>query len=310
MIPVGVAAALPATMPDVISIRTMRPDDVGPAAEAVLRGQWSDRRAWFAFATSQPACVPLVAVDEGAIVGTGVGTANGTVGWVGTIYVVPELRRRGLGRALTQAVLEALEPRGCRTFLLVASDAGRPLYERMGFEVQTHYRILEAPGLEAPELEGPALEGPGAQVDDTDVRWVVRRFEPADLEPMIALDRRATGEDREHVLRRFADPSSTKALRTRDGGELRGFVVRAPWGGGATIAEETGAALAILEERRRASGPGGRVRVGLLEENAEGLEALDRLGLTPVWSAPRMIRGEPFPWRPEWIWGQFNHAIG
>lgn len=278
----------------------MTADDVEPATEAVLRGQWSDRRTWFSFATSQPACVPLVAVEEGMIVGTGVGTANGSVGWIGTIYVVPELRGRGLGRALTQAVLDALESRGCRSYVLVATDVGRPLYERMGFEVQTHYRILEAPGIEPPALEIREARGP----------WLVRPFEPADLEPMTALDRTATGEDRTHVLRRFAEPSSARTLIRNAAGVVHGFVVRAPWGGGATVATGIDGALAILDARRRASGPGGRVRVGLLEENAEGLEALGRLGLTPIWSAPRMIRGEPLRWRPEWIWGQFNHAIG
>lgn len=295
-----------------ISIRTMTVDDVGPATEAVLRGQWSDRRTWFAFATTQPECLPLVAVEDGAIVGTGVGSANGPAGWVGTIYVVPELRGRGLGRALTQAVIDGLESRGCRTLVLVATDAGRPLYERMGFVVQTQYRILEAPGLDPaspPEPDGSPGAAPRRPADDP---GQVRPFEDGDLDAMIKLDRVATGEDRAHVLRRFANASSAKTLvgRAGDDREVRGFVVRAPWGGGATIATGTAGALAILDARRRSSGAGGRVRVGLVEENVEGLAALERSGLVPIWSAPRMIRGEPMSWRPAWIWGQFNHAIG
>ena len=25
---------------------------------------------------------------------------------------------------------------------------------------------------------------------------------------------------------------------------------------------------------------------------------------------PRLVRGEPLDWRPDWIWGQLNHAMG
>ena len=52
------------------------------------------------------------------------------------------------------------------------------------------------------------------------------------------------------------------------------------------------------------------MRVGLLDENVEGLARLTEVGLRPTWSAPRMLRGEPPAWHPDWIWGQFNHAMG
>ena len=271
----------------------MTPADVEAATEVILRADWGDRRTWFEFATSHPESHPVVAVVDGEIVGTGVGTANGGVGWVGTIWVAPDRRGAGLGRALTQAVIDRLESAGCKSLLLVATVEGRRLYEKMGFELQTTYRILEAPGL--------AVEAPGANA--------VRPFGDGDIDAMAALDAAATGEDRVHLLRRFANSGSTKvAVDTT--GAVRGFVVRAPWGGGATIAVDDGTAMAILTARRLASGPAGRVRVGLVAENEEGLRALKRAGLHPIWTAPRMIQGYPITWRPEWIWGQFNHALG
>lgn len=266
--------------------------DIEPAVDAILRDDWGDRRSWFEFAVSQPECAPVVAEVDGAIVGTGVGTANGAVGWVGTIWVASDRRGAGLGRVLTRAVIDGLEAAGCRTLLLVATDAGLPLYEWMGFAIQTRYRILEAPGVDAMGAGDPG----------------VRPFEPGDLDAIVALDRAATGEDRAHAIRRFAGPTTTKVLAVE--GAIRGFVIRAPWGGGATIAETPADAMAILDARCRAAGPGGRVRVGLVEDNAAGLAALDAAGLVPIWSAPRLIRGEPLDWHPDRIWGQFNHALG
>ena len=126
---------------------------------------------------------------------------------------------------------------------------------------------------------------------------------------MAALDAAATGEDRAHLLRAFAAPDTTRVLDRADG-SLGGFVVRAPWGGGATIAPRIEDAEAILHARRVASGSAGRVRAGLLAENEAGLERLAALGWTESWRAPRLVRGEPLAWDPSAIWGQFNHALG
>lgn len=274
-------------------IRPMTPADADPAAAVVLAGGWGERTLFLRFVTAAPACRPFVAAIDGEIVGTGVGTVNGPVGWVGTIFVASDRRGYGIGMALTQTVVDALDAAGCRTLVLVATEQGRPMYERIGFEVQTMYRTLEAPGL--PE-DGP--------VDDR-----IRRFVRGDLDAMAALDRAATGEDRRHLLEAFATRESARCLVRADG-SLGGFVVRAPWGGGATVAPMVDDAVAILEARRRAAGPERRVRVGVLAENETGHRRLAALGWTDAWSAPRLIRGAPLAWEPTALWGQFNHALG
>jgi len=270
----------------------MTPADVGPATEALLRDDWGDRRIHLGFAAAHPECRAFVADADGAIVGTGIATLNGAVGWIGTIWVDPAWRRHGLGMGLTQATIDAAEGAGCRTLVLVATEAGQRMYEPMGFVVQTTYRILEAPGL----ASAPA-----------DPR--VRAFRVSDLAAMAALDLDATGEDRGHLLAAFAKPDTTLCLDRPDG-TLGGFVIRAPWGGGATIAPALDDALAILRARRLAAGPEKRVRAGLLATNDAGLELLARDGWVEAWHAPRLVRGDPLHWHPDAIWGQFNHAIG
>jgi hypothetical protein len=96
----------------------------------------------------------------------------------------------------------------------------------------------------------------------------------------------------------------------RADGSLGGFVVRAPWGGGATIAPDADDALAILHARRLAAGPDKRVRAGLIDSNRVGLERLLAAGWVDAWQAPRMVRGRMPQWQPAAIWGQFDHAIG
>ena len=279
-------------------LRPMLSADLEPTVAAILADEWGDRRTWFAFAMGSPACRVFVAEDgDGAIAGTGVATINGLVGWIGTIWVAPGQRGRGLGRALTEATIDAADAAGCRTLVLVATDRGRPLYEGLGFEVQTWYRTMEAPGLVAGASGTPEVGASG-----------IRPFRADDLAAIAGLDRVATGEDRGTVIAELASPDGTRVLENE--GSIGGFVIRARWGGGATVAPRVEDALAILHARRLAAGPGKRVRCGILAENAAGAEALAGDGWTEAWRAPRLIRGEPPDWHPDHIWGQFNHAMG
>ena len=266
--------------------------DVDAASDAILRSGWGDRRIKMAFVARHSPCRGFVAEVDGAIVGTGVATINGPVAWIGTIWVEQAWRGRGLGTALTLATIETAEGAGSRTLVLVATEAGQPLYERLGFGLQTRYRILEAPGLAS------GAPDPG-----------IRPFRPSDLPAMIALDGSATGEDRAHLLTALAAADTTRCLEHADG-TVSGFVIRAPWGGGATIAPGLDDALVILEARRLAAGPDKRVRAGLLETNLAGLDRLLAAGWTESWQAPRLIRGEMPAWDPNAIWGQFDHAVG
>jgi GNAT superfamily N-acetyltransferase len=280
----------------------MLPSDVDAATDLILRHEWGVRRDFLAFATSQPQCSPVVADADGEIVGTGIGTLHGAVGWIGTIFVAKAWRGRGIGRALTQEVIDRLESGGARTLVLVATADGRRLYSTMSFDVQTRYQIFTAPGLPVADRpsEAKRAEGDGA---------IVRPYSPADLDAVVALDGEGTGENRRHVIERFAAPETSK-VHIRPDGTVDGFVIRAPWGGGATVARSIDAAAALIGERRRRSGPDGKVAVGILRDNEAGITALESWGFAPSWSAPRMIRGEAITWHPEWIWGQFNHAIG
>jgi predicted N-acetyltransferase YhbS len=275
-------------------IRPMTAADVDEASAAVLRSGWGDRRVKLAWVAGHAACRAFVAEAGGVIVGTGVTTVNGPVGWIGTIWVEPAWRGRGLGRALTLATIEAAEAAGCSTLVLVATAAGQPLYERLGFRIQTQYRIVETPGLGGGDHGGVPR---------------VRSFHETDLPAILGLDAAATGEDRAHVLTDFAAPDTTRCVERPDG-SIGGFIVRAPWGGGATVAPDPDDALAILHARRLASTPDRRVRAGLLAVNTAGLERLLADGWVDAWHAPRMIRGEMPAWQPAAIWGQFDHAIG
>ncbi|MBV8244970.1 MAG: GNAT family N-acetyltransferase [Candidatus Eremiobacteraeota bacterium] len=69
------------------------------------------------------------------------GIQEAPVGKIAGVYVVPEWRRRGLARRLTQECLEWLRAQGCATISLQASPQGRPLYESLGFTTGNEMRL-------------------------------------------------------------------------------------------------------------------------------------------------------------------------
>ncbi len=63
-------------------------------------------------------------------------------GYLLNVFVEPSHRRRGLARGLVQLCLDEARRRKIRVVTLHASDAGRPLYESLGFEMTNEMRLV------------------------------------------------------------------------------------------------------------------------------------------------------------------------
>lgn len=62
-------------------------------------------------------------------------------GLIVSMWTEPEHRRRGLGRAVVEAILAWGRANGITRFTLHASEAGRPLYELYGFTQTNEMRL-------------------------------------------------------------------------------------------------------------------------------------------------------------------------
>jgi ribosomal protein S18 acetylase RimI-like enzyme len=82
-----------------------------------------------------PAIGLFAAVDgEGAVRATSGWGVFGTQASVIFVNTDPDWRGRGIGQAMTAAALRAAGDRGARQASLDATDAGRSIYRRLGFE--------------------------------------------------------------------------------------------------------------------------------------------------------------------------------
>ena len=75
-----------------------------------------------------------VAEENGKIIGLGGIFFFGDVCFIGYMAVLPEIRRKGLGTAIFSNLLEIGKLKGCKTFMLYASELGEPIYQKFGLE--------------------------------------------------------------------------------------------------------------------------------------------------------------------------------
>jgi predicted N-acetyltransferase YhbS len=220
----------------------------------------------------------LVAERGGAIVGTGASVGFGATGWIGGIAVAPEARGARLGQTRTEAVIDALGPR--ETLLLLASAAGRPIYERLGFEAEETYRVFWAPD------------------DARPVPTELRALTAEDREAVLALDTRVTGEERALAV----DVGLLGGVATPN---LEAVALRPPWAARPILARDRAAGAALLAAIME---PG--LRLSVPDTNRAAVATLLELGCREVPGVVRMRRGAPLAWRPDEVWGVFSLFFG
>ncbi len=134
----------------VAEVRQAREDETGRIADLLSRAAFGPTVSRLvAFPRASPAGDVLVVEQRAEPVGAVCCVSFGATGWIGALGVAPEVRRRGIGRALTEAAIARLRDRGAATVLLFATDMGRPLYEHLGFAVDgaaTAWRGIAGPG--------------------------------------------------------------------------------------------------------------------------------------------------------------------
>jgi GNAT superfamily N-acetyltransferase len=87
----------------------------------------------------RPECVVYVGYAGGEPVVSGLGWRTGRTIGVYSIATVESARRRGYGAAMTARVMADGASAGCDVAVLQASEMGRPIYERLGFQTVVRY---------------------------------------------------------------------------------------------------------------------------------------------------------------------------
>jgi GNAT superfamily N-acetyltransferase len=100
---------------------------------------WHDIVPVHRFYTAAPFCYPVKITLANEVVGVGTTIMHHDTAWLAHIIVHPEYRNKGIGKYITQSLINSIDSRLCKTIYLIATALGEPVYEKLGFETETEY---------------------------------------------------------------------------------------------------------------------------------------------------------------------------
>jgi GNAT superfamily N-acetyltransferase len=230
-----------------------------------------------------PYFYPAVAVADNKIVGCGIASTHKNIGWLGTIIVLPEYRRQGIGQEITRHLMEYCKSKGCSTLLLTASEMGEPIYLKLGFRISSTYVFYRRVSF--------------IERKDT---INIRNIEQNDVPQIKKIDIEITGEKRFPFIKKFF---STGRIYTKDMKGAADGIYLPDLGNGLILAKSSEAGLELMKSRIN----DGRKSAVVPSTNVAARDYLISEGMEEYRIAPRMIFGEEIKWKPEMI---YNRGTG
>ena len=86
-----------------------------------------------------------IAEEKGKIIGLGGTFFFGDICSIGYMAVLPELRSKGLGTAIFSNLVKLGKLKGCKTYMLYASELGEPIYHKYGFRSKYTTSVYNLP---------------------------------------------------------------------------------------------------------------------------------------------------------------------
>lgn len=286
----------PMSLPADLALRVAGPDDL--PAIAMLRAAvgWPAHEWALRAAIQAPHARCWVAMDaDAAVAAVGSGIAFGRLGFVGNMIVGEEHRRRGIGATILDTVTTFLENAGCQRLELFATDDGRPLYARHGFE-------LTDPSVTARVPRSTALhEESGVSFDET-----------TGVGELTAYDTPRFGGDRLPLLEMMLSDPDRPMLVARLDGAVAGYAWLRTDGPrvGPLVADTPAVAGQLLAEAFRRAPQTDELSLNLPAANVAGARWLHELGLETVEWKGRMARGPEIPRRDDTIYANLVGALG
>ncbi len=245
----------PVTWDDLEKINTLRPDG------------WSDIVPDFQFYIKTAYCNPIKVELENEIIAVGTSISFGRSAWLAHIIVDKRHRGIGVGSLVVNELITLLESQGVETFSLLATEPGRPVYEKAGFRKVVDYVFMRR--------ETPWQ----TRSISASIEPVQRHHVPA----IMQLDRAVSGEDRRDLIEAHLQGAMVYARNA----QVRGYYLP-KLKEGLIVAEDEDAGLDLMEVKYATAD-----KAVLPESNRAGLNFLLANGFAPTHSkGTRMIRGK------------------
>jgi GNAT superfamily N-acetyltransferase len=262
---------LPLTKTDLDSLVAIQPDD------------WADIRIPIGFYLDTDYCFPFKVEIDGFLVGTGTAILHEKTGWLATIIIHSDYRNQGIGKRITEHLLDFLQKQNCDYIYLIATALGEPVYKKVGFITESHYNFYK-----------------NIPLENLPVSKNVNPYQSEYKKEIFELDARISGEKRWQHLETFLVDSFVYLENEKIEG-----VYFPRLGDGLIVAKTETAGLELMKKRFQkftiASFP---------QENIAAYNFMRSNGYEPVMKHSRMHFQKPIPWKAECLYNRVGGNIG
>jgi GNAT superfamily N-acetyltransferase len=266
-----------------MQISAITKNDIEALRELQPEG-WPDIIPFFNFYTNNSFCKPLKFTKQNRIIGIGSAIIFPSSAWLGHIIVPPDYRNQGMGSIITQTLVEHAKGINCQTISLIATDLGKPVYEKLGFLTKTNYQFYKKDDLKPSNIISD-LTQPATSEFFSDI---------------LALDKQAYGEERSELLL----PHLENAQIYVENNLLKGFYLPT-LGEGLIVAKDTNSGIELSKLMFKT-----RNTIVLPQENEGSIKFLKQEGFTLIKSASKMYLGENLDTEQQLIFNRSGGNVG
>jgi GNAT superfamily N-acetyltransferase len=266
-------------------VRALRPSDLAAAVELSSIAGWNQTEEdWRMLVTAASTRCFGIEADGQLVSTTTLVCYEQRLAWIGMVLTKPEYRGRGFARRLLGHALDSANSLGVATVKLDATDQGKPLYERFGFNAEQPVERWVRPG--------------GSNSISKQITTTRSQSQKLDLDTF--------GADRSALLGQLAERSSVFSIadaflfaRT---GRTTAYL-------GPCVASDPDEARTLITECVHAS-PRANWSWDLLPANRNAAAFASELGFTRQRHLTRMTMGKPLRTRDEFIYAIAGFELG
>ena len=246
---------------------------------------WPDIVHEFEFYARKNFCFPIKAIFDNKIVGVGTLIVFDNTAWLAHIIVDINYQNRGIGFQITEKLINNGSVKSIKTFLLIATELGLPVYKKLGFSIVSEYLYFRR-----------------------DKPWRDFKLSP-NIYPykdsfdsiIFELDKEISGENRRLILADYLENS----LVFIENNSAIGFYLP-DLGEGLILADNSDAGLELMKVKYSKAD-----KAVLPVQNYVGTEFLRQNGFTlSDTKGTRMILGKEIDWKPKQIFSRIGGNYG
>ena len=245
---------------------------------------WGDITPAYQFYVTSLFCFPIKVIIANKIIGIGAAIIHNDVAWLGQIIVHPDFRNKGIGKKISQALVDLCKAKDCDTIYLIATDLGAPIYESIGFETETQYLFFKDIKIDPPYLTSQPITP----------------FEEKYRDQIISMDKTISGENRVDHL----EPHFSKSYVFKEDKKIEGYFLTT-LGEGLIIANNPKAGIELMKFRFI-----NKENAILPVDNSDAINFLHDNNIKEIRSAKRMILGIERKWQPKNIYNRIGGNLG